>query len=75
MRAGCESLWRALPLSTNRVRPISTGVKGQSARASGRQAGGDPVGREVGISLIERIGDYIAGIMGKRSALYDKVRL
>src|SRR5258708_40013651 len=37
-RAGCE--WRALPLSTNRLRPISTGVKGQSARASGRQAGG-----------------------------------
>src|SRR3984893_13873314 len=45
MRAGGE--WRALPLSTNRLRPISTGVKGQSARASGRQAGGDPVGREV----------------------------
>ena len=31
----------------NRLRPISTGVKGQSARASGRQAGGDPVGRVV----------------------------
>src|SRR2546425_108182 len=46
-RAGCESLWRALPLSTNRLRPISTGLKRQSARASGRQAGGDPVGREV----------------------------
>src|ERR1035441_4299422 len=49
-RAGCE--WGALPLSTNRLRPISTGVKGQSARASGRQAGGDPVGREVAYSLI-----------------------
>ena len=31
----------------NRLRPISTGVKGQSPRASGRQAGGDPLGREV----------------------------
>jgi hypothetical protein len=31
----------------NGLRPISTGVKGQSARASGRQAGGDLVGREV----------------------------
>jgi hypothetical protein len=31
----------------NRLRPISTGVERQSARASGRQAGGDPVGREV----------------------------
>jgi len=30
----------------NRLRPISTGVKRQSAHASGRQAGGDPVGRE-----------------------------
>src|SRR5207248_3617070 len=29
----------------NRLRPISTGVERQSARASGRQAGGDPVGR------------------------------
>jgi len=28
----------------NRLRPISTGVKGQSARASGRQAGGDCLG-------------------------------
>jgi hypothetical protein len=36
-RAGCE--WRALPLWTNRLRPISTGVKDQSGGASGRQAG------------------------------------
>jgi hypothetical protein len=31
----------------NRLRQISTGVKGQSARASGRQAGGEPVCRLV----------------------------
>ena len=31
----------------NRLRPISTGLKRQSARASDRQTGGDPVGREV----------------------------
>ena len=41
----------------NRLRPISTGVKGQSARASGRQAGGDPVGREVGVADIRCLAD------------------
>jgi hypothetical protein len=35
-RAGCESLWRVAAVD-NRLRPISTGVKGQSARASGRK--------------------------------------
>jgi hypothetical protein len=47
-RAGCESLWRELLLFDKQATSnLTAGVKGQSARASSRQAGGDPVGREV----------------------------
>lgn len=54
--------WRISRRKTISRRTISTGVKDQSARASGRRSGGDPVGREVAVA--ER---------SKLSALYGQV--